>query len=237
MRLEQGLILGLASVSLVACGLSDTVEEVASTPDAEQEPISARFEAAPACDSLGYDQARTDCVLALGEDLIVFFDYGPVEDDGFRGASALTIAVNPVDDGDYQVFEETVSTSGIPEVADVNNDGMLELMVPTYLGNVNTSWSVYQQLGGGLAKAGEVSGLGLSYDDQSGLAAISARSSAVSWAIQRYRLDEAGLALVYTLNTDMAEQTCSLDQGPAFAASGLNTNDILTRCDAGMGEE
>ena len=245
MKFEQALIVGLASVALVACGVSDTVEEAASAPvedvagpsEVEQEPISARVAAAPSCDSLAYDQGRTDCVLALGEDLLVFFDYGPFEGDGFRGASALTIAVNPVDGGDYQVFEETVSTSGNPELGDVNNDGMLELMVPTYLGNVNTSWSVYQQLDGGLAKAGEVSGLDLSYDDQTGLTAISARSSAVSWVIQRYRLDDAGLTLVYALNTDMAEQTCSLDQGPAFATSGLNANDILTRCEAGMGEE
>lgn len=245
MKLLQSLIVGLASVSLVACGVSDTVEEAAVVPvesvatpsEVEQEPISARLAAAPSCDSLAYDQGRTDCVLALGEDMLVFFDYGPVEDDSFRGASALTIAVNPVDGGDYQIFEESVSTPGNPELADVNNDGRLELMVPTYLGNVNTNWSVYQQLDGALAKAGEVNGLGLSYDDQTGLAAISSRSSAVSWVIQRYRLDEAGLSLVYALNTDMAEQTCSLEQGPAFAASGLNANDILTRCEAGMGEE
>ncbi len=245
MKLQQSLIVGLVAVSLVACGVSDTVEEAAVAPvesveatsEVEQELITARVAAAPSCDSLAYDQGRTDCVLALGEDMLVFFDYGPVEDDGFRGASALTIAVNPFDGGDYQTFEETVSSSGNPELADVNNDGLLELMVPTYLGNVNTNWSVYQQLDGALDKAGEVSGLGLSYDDQSGLAAISARSSAVSWVIERYRLDEAGLTLVYALNTDMAEQTCSLDQGPAFAASGLNANDILTRCEAGMGEE
>merc|ERR1712018_668278 len=106
------------------------------------------------------------------------------EGDSFWEGSPLTIAVNPVDGVAYQSFEETVYTPGYPKLADVNNDGQLELMVPTYLGNVNTNWSVYQQLDGALAKAGEVNGLGLSYDDQTGLAAISARSSAASWVIQ-----------------------------------------------------
>jgi hypothetical protein len=241
MKLQQGWIVGLAGVSLVACGVSEVSEEAASAPveeaaapeSVETAPISTRLEAAPACDSLGYDEGRQDCVLVLGEDMLVFFDYGTSEGDSFREGSPLTIAVNPVDGVDYQSFEETVYTPGYPELADVNNDGQLELMVPTSTGNVNTSWSVYQQLEGGLAARGSVSGLGLEYNETSGLASISARSSAASWVVEHYLLDETGLEPAFTRFIALGEEseTCEVLLGPAFERSGLDLGQVLDDCE------
>lgn len=137
------------------------------------------------------------------------------------------------DGAELQRFsEEHGNAISGPSLEDLDQDGDPELIVPDFTGNVNTLYRVWQLVDGRYQLAGEVNGLGLERDPQTGLLAIASRSSAVRYAYHAYELGEGGLVLAYALESDFADRACVLTPGPAFEATGLDTNALLTACEA-----
>lgn len=137
------------------------------------------------------------------------------------------------DGAELQRFsEEHGNAISAPSLEDLVQDGDPELIVPDFTGNVNTLYRVWQLMDGRYQLAGEVNGLGLERDPQTGLVAIASRSSAVSYGYHGYVLSDEGLVLAYALESDFADGACVLTPGPAFEAAGLNANALLTACEA-----
>jgi len=190
------------------------------------------------CTALQYDGMHHDCTLTLndGRQLIFDFTADARADEWGERISLLDISVIEAEAGVVQTFSESVGdTFNYPELADIDNDGDQELLIPTYTGNVNTTWRIWQQGVDGFQFAGEVNGWGMAFDEDTGLSTISSRGSAVTYYQEAYKLEEGGFVGVYTLMTDMHVRDCTLDQGPGFADSGLDADDILVECQAEMG--
>jgi hypothetical protein len=148
------------------------------------------------------------------------------------------VLVNAASEQLLQSFSEPRGTAyDGPSLVDIDNDGDVELLVPTETGNVNTTYRVHQQTEDGFAFAGEVSGLGLEYDSENGFSAISGRINAAAYYYEAYRLEADGLVLVYALETNYMDENCLLSEGPGFAQSGLDAAAIIAACEAGMSEE
>lgn len=243
MQVQLGVSMFAVSL-LAACGADEAgTHEVAEAPAAAEDfsqPDFTHQEGEPWCDMVDYQGEHVDCALQLRNDSILYFDYtadAAVNEWGEQ-ADALEVTHRQADGTLLQTFNESVGrTFAQPELADVDNDGDMDLMIPTYTGNVNTTWRVWQQIDGTFHFAGEVSGLGLEYDPDTGFTSISSRGSAVTYFREVYRLGADGLTSAYTLETDVDAQRCGFIEGPGFASSGLDRSTIITRCQAGMGEE
>lgn len=204
------------------------------------QPDFTHDEGLPWCDMIQFSGEHEDCALVLEDGRVLEFDYtaNGAEDEWGDSATALTVTLHTRAGRALQTIEETVGrTFGYPEISDIDNDGDEELMIATYTGNVNTTWSVWQQTPDGFVAAGEVGGLSLEYNEDTGFATISSRGSASSWSIEAYQLTADGLVSVYTLNSDLYTMNCSVDEGPAFAGSGLDAAAMEAECEDGMGEE
>lgn len=130
--------------------------------------------------------------------------------------------------------EERGNALSGPYLEDFDQDGDPELIIPDFTGNVNTAYRIRQLIDGRFEPAGEVSGLGLERDEESGLLGISSRSSAVSYGHHVYVLSDDGLVLVYALESDLADRACVLTPGPAFDAAGQTADALLSACEAGL---
>lgn len=137
------------------------------------------------------------------------------------------------DGAELQSFdEEHGNAMSGPSLEDIDQDGDPELIVPDFTGNVNTAYRIWQLIDGRFTPAGEVSGLGLERDAETGLLGITSRNSAVSYGYHAYVLSEDGLVLAYALESDFADRACVLTPGPAFEAAGLEANALLTACES-----
>lgn len=134
---------------------------------------------------------------------------------------------------ELQRFSETHGDAmSAPSLEDLDQDGDPELIVPDFTGNVNTVYRIRHLMDGRFEPAGEVSGLGLERDEDTGLLGITSRSSAVRYGYHAYVLSDDGLVLAYALESDLADRACVLTPGPAFDAAGLDANTLLTACEA-----
>jgi hypothetical protein len=139
------------------------------------------------------------------------------------------------DGAELQSFdEEHGNAMSAPSLEDLDQDGDPELIIPDFTGNVNTVYRIRQLIDGRFEPAGEVSGLGLERDEETGLLGISSRGSAVQYAYHAYVLSDDGLVLAYELDSDLADRACVLTPGPAFDATGLDANELLTACEAAL---
>ena len=137
------------------------------------------------------------------------------------------------DGAELQSFTEAHGNAmSAPSLEDLDQDGDPELIIPDFTGNVNTVYRVRQLIDGRFEPTGEVSGLGLERDAETGLLGISSRSSAVQYAYHAYVLSDEGLVLAYEVDSDLADRACVLTPGPAFDAAGLDANTLLTACEA-----
>lgn len=119
-----------------------------------------------------------------------------------------------------------------PSLEDIDQDGDPELIVPDFLGTVNTVYRIWQLVDGRFEMAGEVSGFDLEHDPDTGLIGLTSRSSAVQYVYQAYLLTEEGLVLAYALDSDFADSACVLTPGPVFDLMGLDADALLTACEA-----
>jgi len=239
--MSELFVITASVLMLSACEMSEGVggNVVAITSASHQVSTFELTQSAevPQCDVIDYDGAHIDCVLLLNDDHTLFLDFtaDAAQDEWGDPVELLEVSVMKPGMGVVQTFTETVgNTFNYPALADVDNDGDLELMIATYTGNVNTTWHVWQQTADDFLFAGEVNGLGLEFNEETGLSVISSRGSAVTYYWDGYRLEENGLVAVYSLMTDLHARTCTLDQGPGFAESGLDADAILAACSADM---
>ena len=93
-------------------------------------------------------------------------------------------------------------------------------------GNVNTAYALWTQTAPGpFIRVGEISGLGVDPRGD-GLFSISARSSAASWVINFYTLNNDALQEIafaeITLSDTDESQTCTVSDSGGLAAYGLS---------------
>ena len=201
------------------------------------EPDFTHSEGIPWCFELEITGEPQDCAVQLANDTILMFDYtaDAIEDEWGDRLARLDISHHAFDGTLLQTLSEEVGrTYAFPEVADINNDGTEELLIPTYTGNVNTVWQVYQNVESQFVHAGEVSGLELEYDAEVGLPAISSRGSASTWYRSVWFLDSGALILAYELETDLGFETCSIVEGAAMSESPQSAEEIIAACQAVM---
>lgn len=204
------------------------------------QPDFTHDEGLPWCDMIQYSGAHEDCALTLEDGRVLQFLFAPNATENEYGDRVTALEVSLFSRASRQVQTiqvEVGQTFAYPEIADIDDDGDEELMIPTYTGNVNTTWQVWQQSGEEFARAGDVNGIGLEFDAQTGLSAISARGSASSYSIETYQLTDQGLVSVYTLTSDLYTLNCAVFEGPAFAAAGVDAATLEADCEAEMGAD
>lgn len=134
---------------------------------------------------------------------------------------------------DGQVVQ-TLLEADVPEymplsLQDVDGDGRADILVPRVSGNVNTEYGVWIYDGTRYRRVGDVSGVEVERTAD-GLIAVPARSSAISWNVRYYRLDESGLRHLVTAQIDGLEQlpngsvrsTCAISEAPGLADLDLS---------------
>jgi len=201
------------------------------------EPDTTHSEGMPWCSELEITGEPVDCALSLSNDTMLLLDYtaDTAVDEWGEPLASLEVRHHQLDGSLIQTFNEVVDrTYAVPEATDINNDGIEEVLIPTYTGNVNSVWQVWQLVDGVFVDAGEVSGLGLAYDADIGLPVIASRGSASTWFRSAWFLDPEGLILVYELETDLGFETCSVVEGSAISESAQTAAEIIAACEADM---
>lgn len=148
------------------------------------------------------------------------------------GTQAGAVSVDVLrDDGQVAqtLLESDVPEYLTPQLQDIDGDGRADILIPRVLGNVNFEWGVWIYDGARYRRVGELSGVEVERTAD-GLIAVPARSSASSWNVRYYRLDESGLHHLATAQIDGLEQlpngsvrsTCSLPEAPGLADLNLS---------------
>ena len=204
------------------------------------QPDFTHSEGTPWCFELEITGEPQDCALPMANDTLAMLTYttDAAEDEWGNSLARVDVTHHAFDGTVLQSFSELVDrTYAVPEATDINNDGVEEILIPTYTGNVNTVWQVWHQVDDVFVDAGEVSGLGLEYDETLGLPSISSRGSASTWYRTVWYLDPVGLVLVYELVTDLGMESCSIEEGPAMQETSRTGEEIVASCEAAMGED
>jgi len=216
-------------------------------PGAAEEAVRAqaaleRIMAMEICGDVPSDEAPFDCRLEAegegkpGRQLIVSFP--PREGDA--SSRVVRIEIADLSGESLQVIEEEdVSGFGYPNLQDIDGDAALDLFVPLYTGNVNTTYAVYLQRGSGnYVRAGELSGLDFSYRGD-GIVTASGRSSAASWGVEYFRVASDAFvpaAAVYVEATGVDENNtvtgskCTIESvtDPALATADLCKDEAVS---------
>ncbi|MGH6949990.1 MAG: hypothetical protein ACREH4_03905 [Vitreimonas sp.] len=148
------------------------------------------------------------------------------------GTQAGAVSVDVLgDDGQVvqTLLEADVPEYLTPQVEDVDGDGRADILIPRVMGNVNFEWGVWIYDGARYRRVGEISGVQVERTAD-GLIAVPARSSAASWNVRYYRLDESGLSHLVTAQIDGQEQlpngsvrsTCNISETPGLALLDLS---------------
>lgn len=120
------------------------------------------------------------------------------------------------------MLEPDVSEYIAPVVQDVDGDGRADVLAARVSGNVNTEYGVWIFNGerGVYERVGDISAVEIERTSD-GLIATQARSSAVSWNVAFYKLDEGGLhpmASIYVTapETPGGAPSCAVDEAPGL---------------------
>jgi hypothetical protein len=200
--------------AILAIGLSACGPKVAQAPRA-----ACAGDTAPA--------ASSSCDLTLdGRTLRV--GYGAMK-EGVGGT--VSIDVLGADGKPVQTLSETdVSEYSYPVVEDVDQDGKNDLLITRITGNVNAEQGVWRQQGDGkFVRVGQVSGTERTRMPD-GLIAVPARSAANNWVVAFYRMDEAALTPIASVDTkaelsdsgEVGKTTCTLTDSPGIASLNLD---------------
>lgn len=122
-----------------------------------------------------------------------------------------------------------------PLIQDIDGDGRADILIPREGGNVNFTYGVWVFSGerGVYERLGDVTGV--DFDRTSdGLVAVSARSSAVEWAVAFFKLDEGGLHPMVTVRVtapreDATAPSCVIDEAPGLRDLNLTQEEAQGR--------
>ena len=217
--------IGYTGIALALAGLL-TVSACA------QDAASPGIAALPQCDGLEYTGAHEDCALALADGRQISFDFTPgaATNEWDEPIEALDIVLFSADGQLVQGFADTAGrTFAYPSLEDVDGDGDVDLLLPQETGNVNTTSHVWLQGDAGFAAAGSINGIGIAPEGD-GLMSVPARSSAAAWETTYYIARENRLLGVFSISTDLSDNSCSVnDWDGGLAEAGLTLEEATAR--------
>ncbi len=209
----------LIALTAVACG-----------PRAE-----SATETVAACDALEFTGALNpvECSMDAGGETLRVTYAQPAE-----GVAVGNISVDVLSEDAavrQTMLEPEVVQYFAPLIQDIDGDGRADILIPREGGNVNASYGVWIFNGerGVYERVGDVTGV--SFDRTSdGLVAVSARSSAIEWAVAFFKLDEGGLHPMATVRVTApqgrsSEPGCALDEAPGLRDLNLTQEEAQAR--------
>jgi hypothetical protein len=199
---------------LVSCGEAQDYSE----------PDFTHAEGDPWCDMAEYEGQHVDCGLMLEGDRMLGFAFtqGGAEDEFGDPAESVDITLSSVDGTVWQTFSDIVGSSFFyPSVEDIDGDGDLDLLLPQYTGNVNTSFHVWIQHGVEFIEAGRVNGavIGPAAGE---LISVKARSSAAEWEESFYAVTDGRLDGLFGTSTNLADGTCTVNDWGGLERLGMS---------------
>ena len=175
-------------------------------------------EGLPSCNELESSSPHTDCALQTGngEDFILTFEFSPAGD----GREIINTTVRYAGGMLAQTMSYATESFFYPHLADLNGDGMEELLVPIMTGNVNTTYSLAIGTEYGFEwTSNELNGYGVDPLGD-GMFKVSARGSAIAHYVEFYRIDGtaieniASIELSYDgVETEDGGPNCRLTNG------------------------
>ncbi|MFY0637719.1 hypothetical protein [Maricaulis maris] len=190
-------------------------------------------ESLPECDQVEFDGAHQNCVLPLGNGLVVVRVTPGGMDEWGDPVERAELDFQRAD-GFSQTFEDTLGSSFLhPSAEDIDGDSDFDLLLPQETGNVNTRSHVWLQGEAGFVSAGSINGIGIDPEGD-GLMSVPARSSAAEWETTYYVARENRLLGVFSVSTHLAENSCSVnDWEGGLALVGLTLDEATARyCNA-----
>ncbi len=207
---------------------------VAATACAEggDDAVAPDIAVLPDCGALDYDGSHADCRLALsdGRDMAFDFTAGAASNEWGESIESVDITLAGADGQVEQAFADTAGRSfAYPSLADVDGDGDFDLLIPQETGNVNTTSHVWLQDGERFITAGSINGVGID-PVGGGLMAVHARSSAAAWETTYYIARENRLIGLFSVSTDLSDNSCSVnDWDGGLADAGLTLDEATAR--------
>jgi hypothetical protein len=167
-----------------------------------------------------FAREAAECQLeAAGQTLHVKFE------PGAAGAEAGSVSIDVLgDDGAVvqTMLEPDVLEFIAPKIQDVDGDGRPDILAGRESGNVNTTYGVWVFNGerGVYERVGQLDGVEIERTSD-GLVVAVGRSSAVSWAVNFYKLDEGGLQPMVNIRVSAPEReggepSCALETTPGL---------------------
>lgn len=223
MTLYRKAVLGLCLASLVAATACAEGGDDAVAPDRA---------VLPDCGEADYDGAHADCRLALsdGREMVFDFTADAASNEWGEPIESVDITFAGADGQVQQAFADTAGRSfAYPSLSDVDGDGDFDLLLPQETGNVNTTSHVWLQDGGRFIAAGSINGIGIDPEGD-GLMSVPARSSAAEWETTYYVARENRLLGVFSVSTDLSDNSCSVnDWDGGLAEAGLTLDEATAR--------
>jgi hypothetical protein len=172
---------------------------------------NAHAEGDPWCDQLDAGQPHADCTLQTAGDpaFILTFAFSPSGDR----REIMNTTVRQFDGTLAQTMSYATESFFYPSLADLNGDGMEELLVPIMTGNVNTTYSLAIGTEYGFEWTSyELNGYGVD-PVEGGLFMVPARDSAISRYVEFYRMDGTAIENIATLELSY-DGVENADDGP-----------------------
>ena len=223
-----------AALALGACDVAseNTALAAADAPAPEAEVSELGGDAW--CDEFAEGEGSgTDCALRVDDQRFVYLDF-LTDEDGYASQMVLTQHSFA---GDLLARSEPIDLEpvyGSSALRDLDGDGMAELLIPLFAGNVNTVFAVWRQDAAGLfAPAGDLSSYSIdSLEARGGLIIAPSRGSAVTYYETAWRFGPDGLESIYELEMNYDSRTCRMTDESGLAAVGLDAAALIAECQA-----